>query len=61
MVTVFVQAGMDALMLPYGIATLTGPFCITTWLFLLPLYKMDKDAQPDHSGWVKDIDDMEKK
>lgn len=59
--TVFVQAGMDALMLPYGIATLTGPFCITTWLFLLPLYKMDKTSDPNHSSWVKDIRDAENK
>lgn len=59
--TVFVQAGMDALMMPFGIATLTGPFCITTWLFLLPLYKMDKTAAPDHSSWVKDIENQENK
>lgn len=31
LVTVFVQAGMYVLMAPVGIATLTGPFCITTW------------------------------
>lgn len=36
--TVFVQAGMDALFMPYGIATLTGPFCVATWLFLWPQY-----------------------
>lgn len=58
--TVFIQAGMDALMLPYGIPTLTGPFCITTWLFLLPRYQMDKRPVPDHSSWIKDIEDQVK-
>ncbi len=38
--TVFVQAAMNALLAPVGIATLTGPFCVTTWLFLFPAYKM---------------------
>lgn len=34
-VTVFVQAGMDAVLAPLGIPALTAPFCVTTWLFLL--------------------------
>lgn len=38
--TVFIQAGMDVALAPVGIPTLTGPFCLTTWLFLLPWYKM---------------------
>ncbi|MDE6810722.1 MAG: urea transporter [Muribaculaceae bacterium] len=38
--TVFIQAGMNAAFAPIGLATLTGPFCIGTWLFLLPGYKM---------------------
>lgn len=38
--TVFIQAGMNAAFAPIGLATLTGPFCIGTWLFLLPQYKM---------------------
>lgn len=50
-VTVFIQAGMDMLMAPVGIATLTGPFCIATWLFLLPLLKFDSVEKPDHSNW----------
>ncbi len=37
--TVFIQAGMNAFMAPLGLATLTGPFCVGTWLFLLPAYK----------------------
>lgn len=51
-VTVFIQAGMDAMMMPYGMPTFTAPFCLTTWLFLLPLYKFD-DKEPDHSSWHK--------
>ncbi len=35
-VTLFIQAGMDVLVVPFGIATLTAPFCLATWLFLLP-------------------------
>ena len=53
--TVFVQAGMNALFEPFGIATLTAPFCITTWLFLLPRLNLNDDTamQPDHSHWHK--------
>ena len=51
LVTVFVQAGMDVMMAPVGIATLTAPFCITTWLFLLPMIRFDRDREPDHSNW----------
>ncbi len=49
-VTVFVQAAMDALLLPFGIPSLTAPFCIATWLFLLPMFPLD-DITPDHSHW----------
>lgn len=51
-VTVFIQAGMDAMMMPFGMPTFTAPFCLATWLFLLPLYKFD-DKEPDHSNWHK--------
>lgn len=51
LVTVFIQAGMYMLMAPLGIATLTGPFCIATWLFLLPLIRFDEEEKPDHSNW----------
>lgn len=50
-VTVFVQAGMDVMVAPLGIPTLTAPFCITTWLFLLPLLRFDETEHPDHSDW----------
>ncbi len=48
--TVFVQAGMDMFFQPFGLPTLTGPFCVTTWLFLLPLYKFSVPA-PRHNEW----------
>jgi len=34
--TVVVQGAMDVVMTPFGIPTLTGPFVLATWLFLLP-------------------------
>ncbi len=37
--TVFLQAAMNAFFAPMGLPTLTGPFCIGTWIFLLPAYK----------------------
>lgn len=48
--TVFVQAAMDALFLPLGLPTFTAPFCLTTWLFLIPLFKLD-EKEPNHSIW----------
>lgn len=51
LVTVFIQAGMNVMMEPVGIATLTGPFCVTTWLFLLPRLRFDGPEKPDHSNW----------
>lgn len=52
-VTVFIQAAMNVLLTPLGLPSLTGPFCITTWLFLLPLFKFntEKEENPDHSDW----------
>ena len=32
----------------------TAPFCIVTWLFLLPLLKFDEAEKPDHSNWNAD-------
>lgn len=51
LVTLFIQAGMNVLLEPVGLATLTGPFCVTTWLFLLPRIKFDEVEKPDHSNW----------
>jgi urea transporter len=49
-VTIFIQAALNSLLHPYGIATLTAPFCVATWCFLLPLYKFN-DTHANHSGW----------
>lgn len=38
--TVFIQGAMDVLFMPVGLPTLTAPFCIATWLFLLPGFKI---------------------
>ena len=34
--TVIVQASLNVIVAPFGIPTLTAPFCVATWLFLLP-------------------------
>lgn len=57
-ITVFVQAAMNAFFKPWGLATLTGPFCITTWLFLLPAYKLSNIFSP-HSEWRFSEQDFE--
>ena len=48
--TLFVQAAIDQFLRPVGIPALTFPFCLTTWLFLLPMFKLD-NHEPDHSHW----------
>ena len=42
---------MNVMLAPLGIPTLTAPFCLTTWLFLLPLIRFDHTEHPDHSNW----------
>ena len=51
--TVFFQAAVDVLLTPLGVAALTSPFCVVTWLFLLPLFKFNatKEEEEDHSMW----------
>ncbi|MCD8339968.1 MAG: urea transporter [Burkholderiales bacterium] len=49
--TLVVQAALDNLVAPYGMAALTGPFCFATWLFLLPQYKLDSQVHLDFSFW----------
>jgi urea transporter len=34
--TVIVQGAMNMALTPFGLPTLTGPFILVTWLFLLP-------------------------
>ncbi|MBO5268054.1 MAG: urea transporter [Muribaculaceae bacterium] len=50
--TVFIQAAMDVMLTPWGLPALTGPFCVATWLFLLPLYKFRGHTAPDYSEWT---------
>ena len=45
--TVFIQAAMNAFFSPMGLPTLTGPFCVATWIFLFPTYKMFAPAPTD--------------
>jgi len=45
-VTVFIQAAMDVLFAPIGLPTLTGPFCVATWLFLLPHIPFERTKEP---------------
>lgn len=51
--TLFVQVAITKLLAPVGLPSLTFPFCLTTWLFLLPHLKLDPHAIPDHSQWHK--------
>ena len=39
--TVVVQGAMSVAMVPFALPTLTGPFVLATWLFLLPRLKLD--------------------
>lgn len=48
--TVFIQASLDALLAPLSLHTLTMPFCLATWLFLLPMYKFGP-TEADHTHW----------
>ena len=58
--TFFIQAGMDVMMEPWGLPTLTGPFCVATWIFLLPLYKFGKGEQ-DFSRWRSRIKEVQQR
>jgi urea transporter len=51
--TLFVQAATNVFLEPLGLPALTAPFCLTTWLFLLPLLRFDKHKaeEEDHSTW----------
>lgn len=52
--TFFIQAGMDAFFAPFGLPTLTGPFCVATWLFLLPQFKLNPQPETSHPEWQSD-------
>lgn len=42
--TVFVQGALDVVVSPFGIPTLTMPFVLASWLFLVP----NQDIMPEH-------------
>lgn len=58
--TFFIQAAMDVMMEPWGLPTLTGPFCVATWIFLLPLYRLGGGV-PDHSRWRARVKKIQQK
>lgn len=41
--TVIVQGAMNVALTPFGIPTLTGPFVLASWLFLLPRQNLGQD------------------
>ncbi|AKV00318.1 Eukaryotic-type low-affinity urea transporter [Labilithrix luteola] len=51
-VTVIVQGGMNILVEPFGIPTLTMPFVLTMWLFTFP--KMDLQPRSPHDNAAMD-------
>lgn len=57
--TLFVQGATNIFLEPLGLPALTAPFCLTTWLFLLPrlaigaLHTTTNQSPPDHSHWHK--------
>ena len=44
--TVIVQGAMNVLLTPFGIPTLTAPFVLATWLFLLPRQHFGAAPEP---------------
>jgi urea transporter len=44
--TVIVQAALNVLLAPFGIPTLTAPFVLATWLFMLPRQHLGGAAEP---------------
>jgi urea transporter len=40
--TVIVQGAMNVALTPFGIPTLTGPFVLAAWLFLLPRQQLER-------------------
>jgi urea transporter len=49
-VTVALQGAFDVWLRPWGLPSLTAPFCVATWLFLWPLFRWDQ-VEADHSHW----------
>lgn len=50
--TLFIQAALNLFLEPWGLPALTAPFCLATWLFLLPRFRLDsRTLETDHSNW----------
>lgn len=48
--TVIVQGALNVLLTPFGIPTLTAPFVLAAWLFLLPRQHFGPAAEPTDAG-----------
>ena len=48
--TVIVQGALNVLLTPFGIPTLTAPFVLATWLFLLPRQHFGPAAESTDAG-----------
>jgi urea transporter len=48
--TVIVQGALKVLLTPFGIPTLTAPFVLATWLFLLPRQHFGPAQEPADAG-----------
>lgn len=61
--TLLVCAAFNLMLEPLGLPSLTAPFCLATWLFLLPLLKFDDDKTEgeDHSSWHKKEHSLQQK
>jgi urea transporter len=42
LVTVVLQGAFDSWLRPWGLPSLTAPFCVATWLFLWPRFSWDQ-------------------
>lgn len=52
--TLFLQAASTIFLTPLGLPSLTSPFCVATWFFLLPLLKLSATTTANgenHSSW----------
>ena len=45
--TVIAQAALNVLLTPFGIPTLTAPFVLATWIFLLPRQQLGAAGAAD--------------
>ena len=61
-VTLLMQAALNTLLAPIGLPSFTAPFCLATWIFLLPMLDLEPREQhqsaflpkTDHTDWHPD-------